>query len=556
MSSASARRVPVLLSTLIALLVGSALLAAPAHAESPFRLPTQVVDPAGALDPAQTDRVWRAVYDVDGAHDIQYWVVYVKNFGGLAPKDWVDTTVSQSDFGAHDVVLAISTEQRSYVLQAPIAVEGLTDDEIRDIVSDDLAPAVDEGRFADAAVAVGEGLQNLGGEPESTRVWPFVLLAVFVVAAAVAALLLVLRRRRRIAAEHPDAFTAHELARRPLSELDPWSREVLTTTDRAIRTSADEASHAFTELGTDAEPFTRAVGDARAAIAASHMLRQRLDDDQVADPDDQRRMLVDIITTCSNADAMLDGRGAAFDRLRDLGTDADRRLDTLAAEIDGLSGRVHQAESALDELTHTPDDVVGNIPLTNDLLEFAQECIDQGREASAAGQRGSVIGAIRSAEGAVDQARRLLDAADNADDTPRSTGLSDVIDLVRAVSTFVQTRRGAVGSIAFTRLSEARRLADTAADLADSDDAASQGTAARAAELADQALDAARSDVDAWWSEQVGGSNDLAPVLAGVLVDSVLNGSMHDGGYSHDGRSPASFGGSTSAGRIGVGERV
>ena len=556
MSSAPARRVSALLSTFVVLLLGSALLASPAHAEAPFRLPTQVVDPAGALNTEQSDRVWQTVDDVDGSHDIQYWVVYVKDFGGLAPEDWVANTVAQSDFGAHDVVLAIATDTRDYSLQAPIEVKGLTDDELRGIIADELGPAVAQGRFADAAVSVGERLEDVGGEPEASRPWWIVAVVVIVVIAAAAALALWLRRRRRDAAERPDAFTADQLGQRPLSELDPWSREVLTDTDRAIRTSADEASHARNELGETAEPFTAAVADARAAIAASHMLRQRLDDRQVTDPDEQRRLLVEIITTCSNADAMLDGRGFAFDRLRDLGAAADRRLDSLSAVIDESAVRIPDIEARLAELSSIPDEVAGNVELADDLLVFARECIDQGRDAASAGQRGSVIGAVRSAEGALDQATRLLDAADNADDTPRSTELPDVVDLVRAVSTYIQTRRGVVGSVAFTRLSEARRLADTAADLADTDPDRSAGTAARAAVLAAQAMDAAVADVTDWSRGQSGAPSDLSPVLAGVLVDSVLNGSMHDGGYSHDGRSPASFGGSTSAGRIGVGERV
>ncbi|MCF8571969.1 TPM domain-containing protein [Gordonia sp. HY002] len=556
MSSASVRRVLALAPALAALLLASTLLCAPAHAEAPFRLPTQVVDPAGALDGTQSARVWQAVYDVDGAHDIQYWVVYVKNFGGLAPEDWVAKTVRQSDFGAHDVVLAIATEPRDYVLQAPVEVEGLTAEETDRIISDDLAPAVDQGRFADAAVVVGEDIADVGGEPESSRAWWIALAVVVLVLLAVGAALLLLLRRRRAAAEHADAFTADQLGQKPVGELDPWSREVLTTTDRAIRNSGDEAVRARDERGTAADPFISAVADARAAIAASYMLRQRLDDDQVSDPADQRRMLVEIITTCSNADAMLDGRSTALDSLRDLSADGERRLDALSTAVVEATDRIPEIESGLAELASTPPEVDGNLTLARHLLDFARECTDQGRDAAAAGQRGSVIGAIRSAEGALDQATRLLNAAEDADDTPRSTGLSDVVDLVRAASTYVQTRRGVVGSVAFTRLSEARRLADVAADLADTDSDGSAGTAARAADLASQALDAAAADVADWWADQVGAPSDLAPVLAGVLVDSVLIGSVHDGGYSHDGRSPASFGGSSSAGRIGVGERV
>ncbi|MGV9481955.1 TPM domain-containing protein, partial [Gordonia aichiensis] len=133
---------------------------------------------------------------------------------------------------------------------------------------------------------------------------------------------------------------------------------------------------------------------------------------------------------------------------------------------------------------------------------------------------------------------------------------------------FISTRRGAVGSTARTRLSEAQRLLQSANATAQSDPTAAIDSARRAGSLADQALMAAQGDVVSWQQSQQprsGSGSAAGAVLGGILVDSFLRGSMRGGGFgggfggggytSGGGRSPGSFGGSSSSGRIGVGGR-
>ncbi|GEE00674.1 hypothetical protein nbrc107696_11200 [Gordonia spumicola] len=565
MTSASTRRLLAFVSALAVLLLGS-LTAGTAHAEAPFHLPTQVVDPAGVLDDAQRIEVAKTVSDLEADQEIAYWVVFVKSFGGLSPQEWTSQTVAQSDFGTRDVVLAIATDEKTSFLQAPLEVDGLTDSEIAAITADDLAPAVQKGQFAQAALSVGSALESAADDDSSSRTG-LIATVVIVGVLALAGVALYIRKRRADA-EVDESLSLDELGRQPLDELDAWSREVLTGTDRAIATSADELALAVDELGASvAQPFTDAVLDARAALAEAFTARQRIDDGLVADPDEQRRLLVQIITTCSRADTSLDGQVTGFDGLRNLLADPGARLDALTARITELTARVPRTRARLDELIAEHGDdaasIVDNVSLAAEQIQFAEDATAQGRDAAAAGAqgRGSVVGAIRSAEGALEQAAKLLDAVDDAD--PSSTddvALPAVIDRVQAVSDYVATRRGVVGAVARTRLSEARRLADTAADLLESNTPGSAETAARASVLADQALAQAQYDVAEWFSSQradpADGYGDLAPVLTGILVDTVWNDDVHAGGYSHDGRSPASYGGSSSSGRIGVGGRI
>ncbi len=559
MSSASARRLLALVSAPAVLFLGS-LTAGSAHAEAPFHLPAQVVDPAGVLDNAQRAEVEQRVAELESGQEIAYWVVYVKNFGGLTPQDWTTQTIAHSDFGTRDVVLAIATDDRTSYLDAPFEIEGVTDSEIAAITADDLEPAVSKGDFTGAATAVGDALSN-AAEDDSSRTGVITTAAVVAVLAAVGVALYI--RKRRAGEAEAESLTLDELGRQPLDELDPWSREVLTGTDRAIGASSDELALAVDEFGpTLSQPFTDAVLDARAALADAFTLRQRIDDGLVTDPEERRTLLVRIITTCSDADASLDRQVAAFDAMRNLLADADARLDALAARNTALAARLPQSQSRLDELVaeYGADTapIADNVELAREHLQFAADATAQGRDASGSG---SVVGAIRSAEGALDQAAKLLDAVDGADpSSPDDVDLPAVVDRVQAATDYVQTRRGVVGSVARTRLSEARRLADTAADLAESGAPGSAEAATRASQLADEALLAARNDVAEWFDSQRDspgdGYGDLAPVLTGILVDTVWSEDVHAGGYSHDGRSPASYGGSSSSGRIGVGGRI
>src|SRR5690349_2932047 len=89
------------------------LVPAPAWADAPFRLPTQVTDRAGAL----TDRaaeVDQALADLRSDTGIQLFVVVVASFDGADAKQWTDETARLSGLGDRDALLAIATQDRAY----------------------------------------------------------------------------------------------------------------------------------------------------------------------------------------------------------------------------------------------------------------------------------------------------------------------------------------------------------------------------------------------------------------------------------------------------------
>ncbi|MFW0788055.1 TPM domain-containing protein [Gordonia sp. CPCC 205333] len=657
-------------ATVLAFLAALVIVGAgPAHAEQPTRLPQQVLDTANALTTAQRIDLQSAIDTLYNDEQVQLWVVYVHDFGTLSAQQWAEQTASISDLGDSDVLLAVATDARAYYLNAPGKITGLDVDALRKISTDYVQPQLRQGNWAQAGIATTDGIAAQL-QPSHTGLIVGGAIGGLAILGGGGAVLYSRRNRRRKNDAAVDALrdadeelTVDQLSAQPLSVLDPWSKEVLTDTDNAVATSAEELALAESEFGAvDTTPFRTAVDQARTGLATCFALRQRLDDAIEESDDERRSMLVQIITICTDVDAALDEQAANFDEMRNLLINADTRFDELTRELVAGRARLEQAAPLFADLTakYGADALVSiahNIELAAEQLEFADDSADQGREAIAqpVGNQGPAVAAIRSTEGALAQANRLLDAITNAEGNLRAArtqlpaliaevegeiseaqalaasgdGAADLTEAlagaqsavtsartnavndllgsfttlvqadavldstlasarqrsservrrtellaasltaasakVSAASDFVNTRRGAVQATGRTRLSEAQRLLEQAQQ--SSADGSPDGVtraielARQSGSLADQALMAAQADVVSWQQAEStnlsSNSSTAGAVLAGVLVDSFLRGASNSygGGFSSGGRSPGSFGGSGTAGRIGTGGR-
>jgi len=125
---------------------------------------------------------------------------------------------------------------------------------------------------------------------------------------------------------------------------------------------------------------------------------------------------------------------------------------------------------------------------------------------------------------------------------------------IRAVSDYIDTRRGSVGPEARTRLAEARRRLEAAQDKRATDVAGAITQANGAATLAAAAQSLAKADVQSAQREYYGrygggpgGGNDTGAMLGGIIIGNILSGGRMGGGGG-GGWSPTSFGGSSGSG--------
>ncbi|TWH15017.1 Beta-propeller domains of methanol dehydrogenase type [Rhodococcus rhodochrous J45] len=402
------------------------LLPAAASAEPPSRLPQPITDTAGVLDDADVARIQQATNTLYDEHGLQLWVTYVSSFDGRDYDSWAQATAQASNFGPDTALLAVATDDREFALWTPTGSE-ISESERDRISSSDVVPALRNSDWAGAAVGAADGLSNAltpSAAPVTT-----LLVGGGVIAAGGAGVYAYNRRSKKKRAEAGAAQAAQidpadttALRGLPIEGLDQYAQTLLVDTDNAVRSSAEALELARGEFGDSAvAPFDRAHRQAQVALANAFEIRQRLDDDIPETPEQQRDMLVQLVSSCGQANRELDAQVEAFDKMRNLLLDAPARLDGLTQRAIALTARIPEAERILGQLhsefpTGALTPVVDNVSLAREEISFAENAIDQGRTAVArpVGEQGDAVRAIREAERALGHAATLLDALDHA----------------------------------------------------------------------------------------------------------------------------------------------
>jgi predicted nucleic acid-binding Zn-ribbon protein len=460
------RWIAVLTATLL-----TALLVAPsAAAQPPFRLPSYLTDDAGALNNAGRAAIQSATDKLYSARHIQLWVVFVDSFSGQPAVSWAQNTRSASDLGDFDALLAVATADRSYAFLVPNKVESITSSQVDALRRNQIEPALHRGDWSGAAVAAASGLDQ--GQPATD--WSALLIALGVIAIVVLALVVTMhyRRRRRRAAElaaarRADATDPDALAPLSLGALDDLSRWKVVDVDNAVRTSANELALTIEEFGEQrTEPFSRAVNNAKAALAQAFSVRQQLDDAIPETRAQRRELLTQVIVSAARADRELESQREAFEEMRDLVVNAPSRLDGLTQQVVELTARIAPAEQRMTELHNEfdPDaltSVATNVTTAKDRLAFADQSLSHARELAAkpvSGEQSGLVDAVQAAESALGQARALLDAVDSAASDIRRA-VATLPSLISDIQTGIEHADTQLQGAQQTRAAHIRQLA-------------------------------------------------------------------------------------------------
>jgi predicted nucleic acid-binding Zn-ribbon protein len=414
------------LALFMAMLITALLVAPSAAAQPPFRLSTYVTDDAGVLNGSGRAAIQSATGKLYSDRHIQLWVVFVDNFSGQPAVSWAQNTRSASDLGDFDALLAVATVDHSYAFLVPNRVQTISSSQVDDLRRNQIEPALRRGDWSGAVVAAANGLDR---GREATNPKPL-LIGLGVIVIAVVALFVAMhyRRRRRRAAElaaarRVDATDPDALAALSLGALDDLSRWKVVDVDNAVRTSANELALTIEEFGEKrTEPFTRAVSNAKAALAQAFNVRQQLDDAIPETRAQRRELLTQVIISAARADRELESQRGAFEKMRDLVVNAASRLDGLTQQMVELTARVAPAEQRMTELHNEFDpaaltSVATNVATAKDRLAFADQNLGHARDMAAkpvTGEQSGLVDAVQAAESALGQARALLDAVDTA----------------------------------------------------------------------------------------------------------------------------------------------
>ena len=474
-------RIARLLGVFLTIVTAALLLAPPAGAQPPFRLQTYVTDNAGLLSDSDRATVKSAVDKLYADRHIRLWVVYVDNFSGLTAVNWAKRTISTSDLGDNDALLAVSGTGRAYAFLVPSTVRNIKPGQVDDLRRDQIEPALRKGDWAGAAVAAANGLNRA---PDYTgRIVMLVVLAVIVIAVVLSVLIMRRRARRRraaalAAARRLDPTDVDALAAVPMQALDDLSRSMVVDVDNALRTSTNELAVAIDEFGKErTQPFTDAVNSAKAALTQAFTVRQQLEDAMPETPAQRREMLTRVIVSAARADRELESQTEGFEKLRDLLINAPARLDGLTQQYVELTSRIAPAQQRMAQLRSEFEDaalssVAGNVVHAKERLAFADRNISTARDLAdhvENGQQTGLVDAFHAAESALGQALSLLDAVDTAAGDIRhavaslpSTTADVQANIKRADERLKQTPKSRSARI--KDLSAARDAAVTAAD--------------------------------------------------------------------------------------------
>lgn len=215
-----------------------------------------------------------------------------------------------------------------------------------------------------------------------------------------------------------------QLKRLPLETLDQLAQEELVSTDESIRRGKEELNIALSEFGPErVRPFTKAMNHSTSTLQKAFHLRQRLDDAVPESPAERRQMLVEIVSSCGQADDALDAQAEEFAKMRDLLIHSDEKLDELTQRTVGLRARLPEAESTLAGLKSNYDEnvlssIADNPELAAASLDEAEKLLDKARgvQAQPAGQQGPLVGLIRDIEHACEMTDRLISGVENAEE--------------------------------------------------------------------------------------------------------------------------------------------
>jgi predicted nucleic acid-binding Zn-ribbon protein len=410
----------------LAVLITALLVAPSATAQPPFRLGKYITDQAGVLNASDRAAIRSASSELYSDRRIRLWVVFVDNFSGQSAVSWAQSTRATSDLGDFDALLAVATVDRAYAFLVPNKVTTISSSQVDELRRNEIEPALGRGNWSDAAVAAANGLNR---EPGSKN-WTPLLIALGAIAIVVLALIVVMRYRRRrrraaelAAARRVDATDPNALAALSLGALDDLSRWKVVDVDNAVRTSANELALTIEEFGEQrTEPFSRAVNNAKAALAQAFTVRQQLDDAIPETRAQRRELLTQVIISAARADRELESQREAFEEMRDLVVNAPTRLDGLTQQMVELTARIAPAQQRMTELRNEFDpsaltSVTSNVATAKDRLAFADQNLSRARDLAAkpvSGEQSGLVDAVQAAESALGQARALLDAVDNA----------------------------------------------------------------------------------------------------------------------------------------------
>lgn len=408
------------------------LLDAPVHAQppataasAPAMLTAPVTDDAGVLSDAERAELEQAVANVSKEKHLSLRIVYVSSLGGMKGQQWAEQAVAAN--GSNTGVLVVSPSERGYGVFGGDEWQQSEIDAMDKAAYDKL---VDED-WAGAGLAAADAAVSGGGG--SGAGWAAGGVGVLALAGGGAWAVNRRNSKKRGAAQLASAKAlapgdTDSLGRLPTNTLEELARESLVAADESITQGKSELQLANDEFGADrVRPFTAAMNQATSTLQRAFHTHQKLYDAIPETEPEKRAMLIDIISSCGEAEEALQAKTEEFNQMRGTLMRAGEEVDKVRARTIDIRARLEPASARLAELRERHAEEVlasldDNVDVARESLDEAEAQLEQASQLAAkpAGQQGPLIDVLATATNAIDVADHNLAAIEHAEDNLRN----------------------------------------------------------------------------------------------------------------------------------------
>ena len=390
-------------------------------AQAPSAISDRVTDSADVLSSAEESEITEKITQLQQEEQLMIHVVFTTDMDGMSAEDYAGAIVDAK--GPNAAAYVVDVEQRQMGVQTGDQwpqgkLDDMYDAAYSHLASDD---------WAGSANALVDAALGSGGSGGGGGAWLAGAGGAVVVAGGGIWAYTRNRSKKESAAVLEDAreiepTDIRRLNSLDLETLDALAHEELVSTDESIRRGKEELDIAMAEFGPErTRSFTRAMNHSTTTLQKAFGIRQRLDDSIPESPEQRREMLVEIISSCGQADDALDEQAAEFAEMRNLLINASSKLDDLTQRTIDVRARLPKAEETLaalqaefnEEMLQSVDD---NVQIASASLDEAEKSLSAAREIEAkpAGQQGGLVAHIRDAEHAIEVSDRNLAGVENA----------------------------------------------------------------------------------------------------------------------------------------------
>lgn len=412
-------------------------------AEAPQLYSERVTDYTGTLSGSDISAIEEAINTARTEEQREIFVVFLNSFDGADPDAWTQQALTTNG-GGNVLIYAVAPDEGLFGIQAG---QQWTDAELDSAYNATYAQLV-EGDFVQSAIDLAESVTGgAGGSEVSGESLAWLGAAGAGVVAAGGGLWAYNRNRRKkentatlADARNIDPRDTNRLMQLPMETLESLAEEELASTDESIRRGKEELEIAQAEFGPErTRSFTRAMNHSQSTLQKAFGLQQRLNDSIPESEAEKRAMLVEIISSCGQADDALDAEAENFAEMRNLLVNAESKLDEITQKTIDVRTRLPKVSATLEDLrtrysAGVLESINDNVELATAALDESEKMLSTARELQAkpAGQQGGLVEAIREAEHAVATADRMLEGVEHADENI-AVARGNVSDLITEI---------------------------------------------------------------------------------------------------------------------------